>query len=50
MLQRKDNTLRTCKELLLEFNKEKIQVNSSKLKFSVKQTKVYPQAERKRRL
>lgn len=43
MLQQKDNTLRTCKELLLEFNKEKIQVNSSK-------NKVYPQAERKRRL
>ena len=37
MLQRKDNTLRTCKELLLEFNKEKIQVNSSKIKFILKQ-------------
>ena len=37
MLQQKDNTLRTCKELLLEFNKEKIQVNSSKIKFILKQ-------------
>ena len=38
MLQQKDNTLRTCKELLLEFRKEEIQVNSSKIKFSLKQT------------
>ena len=38
MLQRKDKTLRTCKELLLEFNKSKNQVNSSKIKFSLKQT------------
>ena len=37
MLQQKDNSLRTCKELLLEFNKEKIQVNSSKIKFILKQ-------------
>lgn len=38
MLQRKDKTLRTCKELLLEFNKSRNQVNSSKIKFSLKQT------------
>lgn len=37
MSQQKDDTLRTCKELLLEFNKNKIQVNSSKIKFSLKQ-------------
>lgn len=38
MLQFNRSTVRTCRELLLEFNEDKIQVNSSKLKFSVKQT------------
>ena len=37
MLQQRDNTLRTCKELLLEFNQVKNQVKSSKIKFSLKQ-------------
>ena len=40
MLQQKDNTLRTCKELLLEFRKEEIQVNSSSLSSRPEKTSI----------